>query len=306
MLVKFLNSDSTVSTAIAGSYFKGDGWTGAYYDSGTGQLVFESEDGLGFTTGDLRVATGGTSSVEWASVLNKPTEFTPVSHNHEISDVTGLQAALTAATDTLATLQTEIAEARSQLAAVATFASPNAGGIVPGRYYDNATGSTNSSLYTGTANRVDMVAFITSVPLTVDQIGFAIATPGSGAYGRAFIYSSGADGWPESLMYESNSDLDLNSGTFQGETLASPFTFEPNRIYWVGWRFGAASTYAVMRGVAVSSVPNMGLLASSGNTYCSVLRRSIPFGTPMPATWVFDQSELAANIIAPSFRMRAA
>ena len=36
MLVKFLNSDSTVSTAIAGSYFKGDGWTGAYYDSGTG------------------------------------------------------------------------------------------------------------------------------------------------------------------------------------------------------------------------------------------------------------------------------
>ena len=306
MLVKFLNSDSTVSTAIAGSYFKGDGWTGAYYDSGTGQLVFESEDGLGFTTGDLRVATGGTSSVEWASVLNKPTEFTPVSHNHEISDVTGLQAALTAATDTLTTLQAEITEARSQLAAVATFASPNAGGIVPGRYYDNATGSTNSNLYTGAANRVDMVTFITSVPLTVDRIGFAIATPGSSAYGRAFIYSSGADGWPESLMYESNSDLDLNSGTFQGETLASPFTFEANRIYWVGWRFGAATTYATMRGVSATSVPNMGLLASNGNTYCSVLRRNIPFETPMPVTWVFDQSELAANIIAPSFRMRAA
>ena len=209
------------------------------------------------------------------------------------------------ATDTLNTLQTEIAEARSQLAAVATFASPNAGGIVPGRYYDNATGSTNNNTYTGAANRVDMVTFITSVPLTVDQIGFAIATPGSGAYGRAFIYSSGADGWPESLMYESNSNLDLNSGTFQGETLASPFTFEANRIYWVGWRFGTATTYATMRGVAVTSVPNMGLLASNGNTYCSVLRRNIPFNTPMPATWVFDQSELAANIIAPSFRMRA-
>ena len=72
-----------------------------------------------------------------------------------------------------------------------------------------------------------------------------------------------------------------------------------------GWRFGAATTYATMRGVSVTSVPNMGLLASNGNTYCSVLRRNIPFGTPMPATWVFDQSELAANIIAPSFRMRA-
>lgn len=113
MLVKFLNSDSTVSTAIAGSYFKGDGWTGAYYDFGTGQLVFESEDGLGFTTGDLRVATGGASSVEWTTVLNKPTsfppsththlwaditdkptEFTPVSHNHAISSISGLQTEL--------------------------------------------------------------------------------------------------------------------------------------------------------------------------------------------------------------------
>ena len=288
MLVKFLNSGDRVSTTIAGSYFKGDGWTGAYYDSDGGRLIFESEDGLGFATGDLRVGAGSTGP-----------------HNHEISDVAGLQAALATATDTLNTIQTEIAEARSQLAAVATFASPNAGGIVPGRYYDNATGSTNTSLYTGTANRVDMVTFITSVPLTVDQIGFSIATPGSGAYARAFIYSSGADGWPESLMYESNSDLDLNSGTFQGETPASPFTFEANRIYWVGWRFGAATTYATMRGVAVASVPNMGLLASNSNTYCSVLRRNIPFGTPMPATWVFDQSELAANIIAPSFRMRA-
>lgn len=113
MLVKFLNSDSTVSTAIAGSYFKGDGWTGAYYDPDEGRIVFESEDGLGFTTEDLRVDTGGTSSVEWTTVLNKPTsfppsahthlwadiadkptEFTPVSHNHTISSISGLQAEL--------------------------------------------------------------------------------------------------------------------------------------------------------------------------------------------------------------------
>ena len=113
MLVKFLNSGDKVSTAIAGSYFKGDGWTGAYYDSAEGRLVFESEDGLGFTTGDLRVATGGPSSVEWTTVLNKPTsftpsihthpwaditdkptEFTPVSHNHTISQVTGLQSVI--------------------------------------------------------------------------------------------------------------------------------------------------------------------------------------------------------------------
>ena len=463
MLVKFLNSDSTVSTAIAGSYFKGDGWTGAYYDSGTGQLVFESEDGLGFTTGDLRVATGGASSVEWTTVLNKPvsfppsahthlwaditdkpTEFTPASHNHTISQVTGLQsvidakadksqiltqqqfrdsvaamfqsgthtnvsinydpvvgtlnlsatggggasvseeevqdwvgnlitrgtgisvnyddvgnvlsiglsgvsftsadkskldgiaenatanstdsqlrersthtgtqaistisglqAELTTANDTLTAVQAEIAEARAQLSAVSAFASTNVGGIVPGRYYDNSTTSAPNSIYTSAVDRVDMTPFITSRQLRVDQIGFAVTTAGSAAYGRAFVYGCGSDGWPSDLLFEGDTDLDLNSVNFRGHTLASPITFEANRVYWVGWRFGAATTYAALRGLNVSSAPNLGLAGSSSNIYCSVLRRTIPFATRMPATWGFVESDMGANIVPPSIRMRA-
>ncbi len=463
MLVKFLNSGDKVSTAIAGSYFKGDGWTGAYYDSAEGRLVFESEDGLGFTTGDLRVATGGTSSVEWATVLNKPTsftpsihthlwaditdkptEFTPVSHNHTISQVTdlqsvidtkadksqiltqqqfkdsvaamfqsgthtnvsinydpvvgtlnlsaaggagasvseedvqdwvgnlitqgtgisinyddvgnvlsiglsgvsftsadkakldgiaenatanstdsqlrdrsthtgtqaistvsGLQAALGAATDTLTTLQSEIAEARAQLSAVSTFAAPNAGGIVPGRYYDNATTSVTNTTYTSGIDRVDMTPFITARPLRVDQIGFAVATAGSAAYGRAFAYEAGTDGWPSYLLFEGATDLDLNSANFRAHTLASPITFEANKVYWVGWRFGTATTYAVLRGLNVSSSPNLGLASSSLSNYFSVLRRTIPFATRMPATWGFVESDMATWVVPPSIRMRA-
>jgi hypothetical protein len=40
---------------------------------------------------------GGGGIVYWADVLNKPTEFAPAAHIHEIADVTGLQAALDAA-----------------------------------------------------------------------------------------------------------------------------------------------------------------------------------------------------------------
>lgn len=333
MLVKFLNSGDRVSTAIAGSYFKGDGWTGAYYDSDEGRLVFESEDGLGFTTGDLRVATGGTSSVEWTTVLNKPTsftpsihthlwadiadkptEFTPVSHNHTISQVTDLQSVIDAKADKsqiltqqqlLATVQAEIAEARAQLSAVSAFASTNVGGVVPGRYYDNATTSAPNSTYTSAVDRVDMTPFITSRPLRVDQIGFAVATAGSAAYGRAFVYGCGNDGWPSDLLFEGDNDLDLNSVNFRGHTLASPITFEANRVYWVGWRFGAATTYAVLRGLNISSAPNLGLAGASNNTYCSVLRRTIPFATRMPATWGFVESDIVANIVPPSIRMRA-
>ena len=36
----------------------GKGWTGASYSPGTGKVTFQSNDGLGFVTGDLRGATG--------------------------------------------------------------------------------------------------------------------------------------------------------------------------------------------------------------------------------------------------------
>lgn len=36
----------------------------------------------------------GTSSVDWTSVLNKPSTFPPSAHTHPISDVTNLQTAL--------------------------------------------------------------------------------------------------------------------------------------------------------------------------------------------------------------------
>ena len=229
-----------------------------------------------------------------------------VPHNHEISDVTGLQTALTTATDTLVTLQAEIAEARAQLSAVSAFAAPNAGGIVPGRYYDNAQTSATNTNYTSALDRVDMAPFITSRPLRVNQIGFAVATAGSAAYGRAFVYEAGADGWPSNLLFEGDDNLDLNSANFRGHTLASPITFKANRVYWVGWRFGAATTYAAMRGLNISSAPNLGLAASSNNNYLSVLRRTIPFATRLPTTWGFVESDMAANIVPPSIRMRAA
>ena len=41
--------------------------------------------------GDISLSSG---SVEWADILNKPLTFTPSTHSHVISDVTGLQTAL--------------------------------------------------------------------------------------------------------------------------------------------------------------------------------------------------------------------
>lgn len=80
--------------------------------------------------------------------------------------------------------------------------APNAGGIIPGRYYDNAAASVGNSNYNSAADRVDLAPFVTSRPLRVDEIGLAVATAGSAAYGRAFVYQAGADGWPADLLFE--------------------------------------------------------------------------------------------------------
>ena len=316
-------TEEEVEDFVGGLIVQGTGISVAYDDAGN--VLSISLAGESYTTAEKNKLAGiapaatanatdgqlrdrsthtGTQAITTISGLQGALDGkAPTNHSHAISDVAGLQTALTTATDTLATLQAEIAEARAHLSAVSAFAAPNAGGIVPGRYYDNATTSVTNSNYTSAVDRVDMTPFITSRPLRVDQIGFAVATAGSAAYGRAFVYEAGADGWPSDLLFEGD-DLDLNSANFRGHTLASPITFEANRVYWVGWRFGAATTYAVMRGLNISSAPNLGLAASSSNNYLSVLRRTIPFATRLPATWGFVGSDIAASV-PPSIRMRA-
>lgn len=48
----------------------GDGFTGGNYNSSTGVVTFTSNDGLGFSTGDLRGASGSGSSFDGGSVSN--------------------------------------------------------------------------------------------------------------------------------------------------------------------------------------------------------------------------------------------
>ena len=319
-------TEEEVEDFVGGLIVQGTGISVAYDDAGN--VLSISLAGESYTTAEKNklagIAPGATANATDAQLRDRSTHTgtqaittisglqtaldgkAPTNHSHTISNVTGLQTALTTATDTLAAVQAEIAEARAHLSAVSAFAAPNTGGIVPGRYYDNATTSVTNSNYASAVDRVDMTPFITSRPLRVDQIGFAVATAGSAAYGRALVYRCGADGWPSDLLFEGDTDLDLNSANFRGHTLASPITFEANRVYWVGWRFGAATTYAVLRGLNISSAPNLGLSASSNNNYLSVLRRTIPFTTRLPTTWGFVESDMAANIVPPSIRMRAA
>ena len=130
----------------------------------------------------------------------------------------------------------------------------------------------------------------------LDQI-----TAVAGALGKCFIYEANALGWPSNLLFE-GIDLDLSSTGLKVQSLSTPFTFQNARQYWLGFRHSQTAT---IRAVNLSSTVNLGLFNAVGTTYGTVLRRTVAFATPMPAVWVFDDSEITGNVAPPSVRMRA-
>ena len=206
----------------------------------------------------------------------------------------------------LVALAAEIAAARGDRAAltqristISNFASPNAGGIVVGQYYDNSFAA-QSTTVTGATNRVEMAPFYTAERLRIDQIGATVTFGRPDALGRCFIYGSGADNFPDDLLFEGASDLDFSEAGYKAHSL--DFTFDGGRQYWLGVRHNSNPT---MRHVALSSSVNLGLESSSGFGYFTLLRRSLSFGTPLPENWSFQISD-RVSASPPSIRMRAA
>lgn len=94
-----------------------DGYIQVSIDGGSqwGNLVALSE---------LKGDKGDPGTTTWAGITDKPSSFTPAAHNHEIANVTGLQAALD---DKLSTTGTAKAseDAQGMLAAFQEFATEN-------------------------------------------------------------------------------------------------------------------------------------------------------------------------------------
>jgi len=189
----------------------------------------------------------------------------------------------------------------NRITTISNFASPNGGGIVSGQYYDNSFHGAASGALAGVAGRLDMAPFYTSHPMRISELGVSVSTAAAGALVRCFIYASGDDGWPSALLYEGDTDLSASTIAFVAHSL--DFTFDSGRTYWVGVRH---SSTAALRTVVASSAANLGLATAAGNTYFTVLRRTLAFATPLPQNWGFLLADRVANITPPSIRMRAA
>jgi hypothetical protein len=203
---------------------------------------------------------------------------------------------------------TEVVDARGdrsqlglRISTISNFASPNAGGVLVGNYYDNAFHGTASATLAGAANRIDMAPFFTSQRLRIDEIGVSVATAVASALGKIVIYGSGPTGWPTVLLYEGSSNLDFGTVGYKFHSL--DFTFDAGRQYWLGVR---SSSTATLRTLTLGSAINLGVNGSNGANYFSILRRTITYANAAPNPWDFVTSDLVANVTPPSIRMRAA
>ena len=181
---------------------------------------------------------------------------------------------------------------------ISNFASPNAGGIVPGRFYDNSFHGQLSTMSVAN-NRIELAPYYTSATFPIDQIGFAVSTAQPTSSVRALIYRAGPDNWPDALMLETG-DIDTTATGYKFE--AVNFTFLSGVQYWVGFHsIGGATVRAINTTVTV----NLGLTSAVGTAYCSVIRKTVTYASGAPSPWVFNGTDLINGSVA-SVRFRAA
>lgn len=198
------------------------------------------------------------------------------------------------------TLDAKILEIDNRLSTISNFASPNAGGVVTGQYYDNSfQGAANATL-AGAANRIDLAPYYTSVDLTIDQIGVAVSTAVASAQGKVVVYSADANGWADELLLETGV-LDFGTTGYKSENVN--LTFNRGTIYWLGVRHSSTAT---LRSINVSSAVNLGLTSAIASNYATILRRTLTFATAATDPWVFTNTDRTANVAPPSIRFRAA
>ena len=189
---------------------------------------------------------------------------------------------------------------KDRISTISNFASPNVGGVVTGFFYDNNPHGGVGTL-AGAANRVDMAPFYTSIPLSIDQLGVSCSTAVASSQVKVVIYSSDANGWPDTRLYETAA-LSTAATGYVFETLS--FTFSSGVQYWLGVRHSSTAT---LRTIAINSAWNLGL-GSNGHsgTQSTVIRRTLTFATACTTPWAFTGTDLVSNVTPPSIRFRAA
>ena len=169
-----------------------------------------------------------------------------------------------------------------ELVATTTGATGAVGGVAP-----------------GAAGRLDLFPFLSRSDIAVDRLVLNVTTTVAPSLGRVVVYAADAQGRPAQLLLETG-DIDLSIAGMRTATVA--MTFRQGRTYWLGMRSSSTATVSTWN---ASSTPDINGGTLPATTLRKILRRTVAWGTPAPATWGYTSAEVNAAA-APAIWLRVA
>lgn len=151
----------------------------------------------------------------------------------------------------------------------------------------------------GVAGRLDLFPFLPRADIAFDRLVVNCTTAVAGALARLALYEANSQGLPGTLLAETE-DIDLSLTGPRHASLS--FTLRQGRTVWLGLRHSSTAT--------VSQWPTAGTPDLNGGTVPAttarkIIRRVIPWTTPLPAEWAYGAGEFSTNA-GPAIWLRIA
>lgn len=177
---------------------------------------------------------------------------------------------------------------------------PPFGASLSGRVLTQAIWRPRTATQVSAAGRVDLIPFLPSVDVVVDQISVEVTTGVAGDI-KVGVYSTNPTDPTAApvLVYESGSVAHTPDG-LKNFTPPSPITFVGNTLYWLFQRTSADPTLRVFTFDTVLSWPRA---AVTNNQGFSLLRGTLDYATAMPDPYNLTLTETAANPVVFSLRI---
>lgn len=174
-------------------------------------------------------------------------------------------------------------------------------GFITGQYVDQSLLALASATVAGVADRMELYPYVPFITHTIDRIGVYVTTGVAATTCKLVAYSSDANGYASTRLFETSTLSTVTSSTFVEATVSQQFV--AGTIYWIGVRWSGTAT---LRSIALGACPSFGLTSNSVAAYATCLRRTLAYATPATTPWSFVNGDRIASASNVSIRMRVA
>lgn len=151
------------------------------------------------------------------------------------------------------------------------------------------TGSVATGTIAGAADRADIFPYTARADMTIDRAILNCTTGVAGSLSRIVAYASDANGRPTTLLAET-ADIDLS--TIGTKTAILSLTLRQGRTIWLGLRTNSTATISAWPS---SGTPDVNGGTTPATTLRKLLRRTVAWASPAPATWGYAAAELNSS-----------